>query len=198
MIPSPAALILTLTCPDRIGIVHGVSRVLLEHRCNIIESAQFTDPHDRRLFMRVLFLPEVQLDAAALRTSFEDVAMKFEATWIMHDPREKLRVLLLVSRFGHCLNDLLFRYRSGTLPVETPAIVSNHRDFEKLATDYGIPYHHLPVTAATKAQQEADLIGLIEDERIDLVVLARYMQVLSRGGAPSWRGNGRLALPAGG
>ena len=147
--------------------------------CDIRESAQFSDPRTAMFFMRVAFVADGDIPVAALRAEFASVADTFAMTWMIHDPGEKARVLLMVSRFGHCLNDILFRYATGTLPIEIPAIVSNHRDFEGLAAHYRIPYHHLPVTPATKAGQEAKLLSIVERERIDLVVLARYMQVLS-------------------
>jgi formyltetrahydrofolate deformylase len=172
-------LVLTLSCPDRRGIVHAVAERLFAMGCDIRESAQFSDPRAAMFFMRVAFVADGDIPVAALRAEFASVADSFAMTWMIHDPGEKARVLLMVSRFGHCLNDILFRYATGTLPIEIPAIVSNHRDFEGLAAHYGIPYHHLPVTPATKAGQEAKLLSIVERERIGLVVLARYMQVLS-------------------
>jgi formyltetrahydrofolate deformylase len=172
-------LVLTLSCPDRRGIVHAVAERLFAMGCDIRESAQFSDPRTAMFFMRVAFVADGDIPVAALRAEFASVADSFAMTWMIHDPGEKARVLLMVSRFGHCLNDILFRYATGTLPIEIPAIVSNHRDFEGLAAHYGIPYHHLPVTPATKVDQEAKLLSIVERERIGLVVLARYMQVLS-------------------
>jgi formyltetrahydrofolate deformylase len=172
-------LVLTLSCRDRRGIVHAVAERLFAMGCDIRESAQFSDPRTAMFFMRVAFVADGDIPVAALRAEFASVADTFAMTWMIHDPGEKARVLLMVSRFGHCLNDILFRYATGTLPIEIPAIVSNHRDFEGLAAHYGIPYHHLPVTPATKVAQEAKLLSIVERERIDLVVLARYMQVLS-------------------
>jgi formyltetrahydrofolate deformylase len=172
-------LVLTLSCPERRGIVHAVAERLFAMGCDIRESAQFSDPRTAMFFMRVAFVADGDIPVAALRAEFASVADTSAMTWMIHDPGEKARVLLMVSRFGHCLNDILFRYATGTLPIEIPAIVSNHRDFEGLAAHYGIPYHHLPVTPATKAGQEAKLLSIVERERIGLVVLARYMQVLS-------------------
>jgi formyltetrahydrofolate deformylase len=176
--PSPD-FILTLSCVDQIGIVHAVSGFLVERRCTIIDSAQFGDPVSGRFFMRVSFAPLQPLGGETLREEFRPIAERFQMDWAVHDCSRKPRLLIMVSRFGHCLNDLLFRYGTGALPVEIPAIVSNHRDFYRLSASYDIPFHHLPVTPATKAQQEAKLIEIVEQERIDLVVLARYMQVLS-------------------
>ncbi len=171
--------VLTLSCPDRPGIVHAVSGVLLRHGCNILESAQFSDPRDGRFFMRVAAAASDSFDEAALSRDFAEVASGFGMSWDLHDPRQPTRVLLMVSRFGHCLNDLLFRQATGNLPIEIPAIVSNHRDFAGLAANYGIPFCYLPVTRETKAEQEARLLQIIDKENVSLVVLARYMQVLS-------------------
>jgi formyltetrahydrofolate deformylase len=171
--------VLTLHCEDRIGIVHAVSRFLVEHGCNILDSAQFSERSTQTFFMRVGFSAENGPSHAVLKSDFAAISEKFEMTWQMHDCRIKPRVLIMVSRFGHCMNDLLFRYASGALDVEIPAIVSNHRDFYRMAACYDIPFHHLPVTPDTKASQEAKLLDLIELERIDLVILARYMQVIS-------------------
>lgn len=171
--------ILTLSCEDRPGIVHAVSGVLYRHGCNIVESAQFGDPRDGRFYMRVAFATGERFDDGAFGREFEGIAGTFRMSWDVVDPDKPARVLLMVSRFGHCLNDLLFRQATGNLAIEIPAIVSNHRDFEGLAANYGIPFHHLPVTSDTKAAQEAKLLEIVARERVDLVVLARYMQVLS-------------------
>jgi formyltetrahydrofolate deformylase len=172
-------LILTLSSPDRIGIVAAVAGFLLENRCNIVESAQFGDPTRKWFFMRVCFDAPDPSSAARLRESFVPVAATFSMQWALFDTAIKPRVLLMVSRFGHCLNDLLYRFRIGDLPIEVPAIVSNHRDFEALAASQDIPFHYLPVTAQNKAQQEERLLQIVAGERCDLVVLARYMQILS-------------------
>jgi formyltetrahydrofolate deformylase len=177
--PSPDY-ILTLSCTDEIGIVHAVSGFLVERRCTIVDSAQFGDAESGRFFMRVSFAPLQPIGVETLRADFRPVAERFEMEWAIHDCSRKPRTLIMVSRFGHCLNDLLFRYGTGALPIEIPAIVSNHRDFYRLSASYDIPFHHLPVTPETKAQQEARLIEIVDAERIDLVVLARYMQVLSQ------------------
>ncbi|TWI70106.1 formyltetrahydrofolate deformylase [Pseudoduganella lurida] len=176
--------ILTLSCPDQRGIVHRVSGFLAEHGCNIIDSAQFGDQETQRFFMRVHFAAE---DAAVadetLRAEFGQLAHTLGLEWHLHDAHRKPRVLLMVSKIGHCLNDLLFRYKSGLLPVEIPAIVSNHMDFYQLAASYNIPFHHLPLAAgapeSAKLAQEARIVDLIDSHQIDLVVLARYMQILS-------------------
>lgn len=171
--------ILTLACPDRMGIVAAVGGFLLEQECNIVESGQFGDPASMAFFMRVCFDSPQGLSAPQLHQAFAAVGEKFSMQWAMYDTVQKPRLLMMVSKFGHCLNDLLYRYRVGALPVEIPAIVSNHRDFYRLAADHDIPFHHLPVKAQNKAKQEQRLLELVHEERCDLVVLARYMQVLS-------------------
>lgn len=171
---------LTLSCPDRRGIVAAVAGKLTETGCNIVESAQFGDEETGAFFMRVAFRAEGDLTTAdALAEAFAPVAERFDMQAALNPSSYRQRVVLMVSRFGHCLNDLLFRHKIGALPMDIPAIVSNHRDFEGLAASYGIPFVHLPVTKETKLEQEAKLLDLIDRERIDLVVLARYMQVLS-------------------
>ncbi|WEF35385.1 formyltetrahydrofolate deformylase [Pseudoduganella chitinolytica] len=176
--------ILTLSCPDQRGIVHRVSGFLAEHGCNILDSAQFGDQETQRFFMRVHFAAEdAGVGDAALRTEFAQLADTLRLEWNLHDAHAKPRVLLMVSKIGHCLNDLLFRYKSGLLPVEIPAIVSNHMDFYQLAASYNIPFHHLPLATgapeAAKLAQEARIVDLMNTHQIDLVVLARYMQILS-------------------
>jgi formyltetrahydrofolate deformylase len=180
--PHKADFVLTLSCEDAVGIVHAVSGFLVAHACNILDSAQFGDALTNRFFMRVAFTHvgrDARLSVTDLRHAFTPIAERFGMTFTIRDPAVKLRLLLLVSRQGHCLNDLLFRYRSGELPVEIPAIVSNHFDLRDLAVAYGVPFYHLPVTNATRVAQEATLLEIIEREKVDLVVLARYMQVLS-------------------
>ena len=172
--------ILTLSCGDRPGIVGAVGSFLADNGCNIIDSAQFGDVDTGRFMMRVLF---ERLDAApegpALAASFGAVGERFAMRWALHDAGARPRVLIMVSRLDHCLNDLLYRYRIGALPMDPVAIVSNHRDTYQLAASYNIPFFHLPVAHETKAQQEAKLWAIIEEEHAELVVLARYMQVLS-------------------
>ncbi|MGH3342293.1 MAG: formyltetrahydrofolate deformylase [Carbonactinosporaceae bacterium] len=178
--PAPKEYVLTLSCPDRRGIVHGVSRFLLEMGCNILDSQQFGDRDSTLFFMRVHVAAEDPLvTLAMLRSGFEAVAASFGMRWAIHDCDDRMRALILVSRSGHCLNDLLFRHRSGALGVDVAAVASNHPDLGEMAAWHGVPYHHLPLTAQTKAAQEAHLLGLVDQHRVDLVVLARYMQVLS-------------------
>ncbi|MBX7547873.1 formyltetrahydrofolate deformylase [Streptomyces sp. NPDC048665] len=172
--------VLTLSCPDRAGLVHAVSSFLVTRSGNILESQQFDDRLQDRFFMRVHFdVSDPGVSLEDLRTGFGPVAEAYRITWQLHDASTPTRTLVMVSKFGHCLNDLLFRTSTGALNIEIPAIVSNHRDFEPLARNYGIPFHHIPVTPQTKAEAEARLLRLVDELDIDLVVLARYMQILS-------------------
>ncbi len=172
------AYILTLSCPDRPGIVHAVSGFLLERGSNIEEAGQYNDHDTGLFFMRVQFACD-QIPADALRTALASFADGFKMQWSLHATAEPVRTVLMVSKEGHCLNDLLFRWKSGLLPLDIRAIVSNHRDFYQLAASYNVPFHHIPVTAASKAQAEARAYEVIENESAELVVLARYMQILS-------------------
>ncbi|TAG00216.1 MAG: formyltetrahydrofolate deformylase [Betaproteobacteria bacterium] len=173
-----ASYILNLSCPDRTGIVHAVTGALAHAGGNITDAAQFNDQSTGQFFMRVQFsLPRDAIDA--LRATFLTLAAEFKMRWQLRAANEKLRTIIMVSKLGHCLNDLLFRYRSGLLPLDIRAIVSNHRDFYQLAASYDVPFHHVPVTADIKPQAEAKLLDLCKQEDIELVVLARYMQVLS-------------------
>ncbi|MGP3991855.1 formyltetrahydrofolate deformylase [Streptomyces sp. 3N207] len=172
--------VLTLSCPDRAGLAHAVTTFLVGHSGNILESQQFEDRSKDRFFMRVHFEvsdPDVSLED--LRPGFGPVAEAYQITWQLVDASIPTRTLIMVSKFGHCLNDMLFRRSTGALNIEIPAIVSNHRDLEPLAQNYGIPFHHIPVTPQSKAAAEAQLLGLVDELGIDLVVLARYMQILS-------------------
>jgi formyltetrahydrofolate deformylase len=176
--------ILTLSCLDQRGIVHRVSGFLAEHGCNITDSAQFGDAQSKLFFMRVHFALEAEaLNDAALRERFAELASTMQMNWQLHDAARKTRVMLMVSKIGHCLNDLLFRYSSGLLPVEIVAIVSNHTDFYQLAASYNIPFHHLPLAAGASAEakhtQEQRVLEIVQTNEVDLVVLARYMQILS-------------------
>ena len=178
MSPVPTYVI-TILCPDRPGIVHAVSGFLVQHGGNILESQQYDDLDQDRFFMRVLFAAPPPATLDGLRADFPRVADGFSMTWELWDATTPYRTLVMVSKLDHCLNDLLFRMRNGSLQIEVPAVVSNHRDCEPLARSYGVPFHHVPVTPDTKAQAEERLLGLVEELDVDLVVLARYMQVLS-------------------
>jgi formyltetrahydrofolate deformylase len=173
-------IIVTLSCPDRVGIVHSVAGFLAARDINIIDSKQFADPASGRFFMRVQAVPPLAVELGELREEFEELSGPLAMSFEMHDATEHPRVLILVSKQGHCLNDLLYRHATGALRAEIVAVASNHTDFEELARSSGIDFHHLPVTAATKGLQEEQLRTLVDELRIDLVVLARYMQVLTQ------------------
>ncbi len=179
---SDAQFVLTLSCPDKQGIVHAVSSYLFMTGCNIVDSQQFGDQDTGLFFMRVHFSaesPGYADGAGKLRASFAAIGDSFQMDWQIHPADQRMRVLIMVSKFGHCLNDLLFRSSTNALPVEVAAVVSNHRDFEELAGSYGVPFHHIPVAKDDKPAAEARLLRVVEDEGIELVVLARYMQVIS-------------------
>ena len=174
----PASFILTLSCPDRIGIVHAVTALLIERSGNILEAAQFNDHSTGRFFMRMKFdLPAGK--STGLQSDFEQLAATLQWSWTLHPLERRMRTVVMVSKLGHCLNDLLFRYRSGLIPIDIRAIVSNHRDYADLAASYGLPFVYLPVTPESKSMAEAQLLELVAREEVELVVLARYMQVLS-------------------
>lgn len=169
--------ILTLSCPDKPGIVHSVTGVFASNSVNIIDLQQFSDPVSNKFFMRVHFGPTPSVDA--LSAPFQALAAEIQMDYEIRPVTQKTRVLIMVSKIGHCLNDLLFRAKTGQLRIEVPVIVSNHPEFESLARGYGIEFHHLPVTKDTKSQQEGQILELVRKHNIELVVLARYMQVLS-------------------
>ena len=174
--------VLTLDCRESPGIVHAVSGFLLEHGCDIIDNQQFGERSEGHFFMRVHFASDGDASTAdTLRAAFAPVADRFGMSWRLERHGSKRRVLIMVSKFGHCLNDLLFRARIGELPVDVVAVVSNHTDHQALVEWHGIPFFHVPVTAATKPEAEARLLELVDEYDVELVVLARYMQVLSDG-----------------
>ena len=178
--PTRPEYILTLRCPDRPGIVHGVAGFLLGLGGNIVASAQYGDAETGTFFMRVQFsLPTPAPDAVAVSEWFGPVADEFAMSWDLFSAAAPYRTLIMVSRYGHCLNDLLFRWSTGALQMDVAAIVSNHRDFERLAASYDIPFHYVPVTPETKEAAEERMFELVDGLGIHLVVLARYMQVLS-------------------
>ncbi|MBL8372390.1 MAG: formyltetrahydrofolate deformylase [Burkholderiaceae bacterium] len=172
------AYVLTLSCPDRPGIVHAVSGFLLERGGNIEEAAQYNDPDTGLFFMRVQFACN-QVTDEDLKLQLRLFAEPFRMQLSLHTLRQPMRAVLLVSKEGHCLNDLLFRWKSGLLPLDIRAIISNHRDFYQLAASYNVPFHHIVVNKDNKAQAEARQFEIIEAEGAELVVLARYMQILS-------------------
>lgn len=173
--------ILNLSCKDVRGIVASVTGFLAEHNGFIIESAQFGDASTGQFFLRIEFSTDEQTPPEdAFKKRFHDqVASRFGMHWSLHDKSRKPRVLIMVSKYGHCLNDLLHRYTTGILPIEVPAVVSNHPDFRDLIEWHRIPFYHLPLTPGKKAEQEAGVWEVIERHKIDVVVLARYMQILS-------------------
>jgi formyltetrahydrofolate deformylase len=174
-------LILTITCPDTTGIVAAVTGFLAEHAAFIVESAQFGDPVEQQFFQRIVFHPNGSLsDKAQFARAFAPIAARFGMTWDLHDTKRRDRILIAVSRFGHCLNNLLHRYRTGTLAVDIVGVVSNHEDMRDIVEWHNIPYHYLPVTKDTKAAQEKKLLDLVESQQVGLLVLARYMQILSK------------------
>ncbi len=177
---TPREFVLTLDCPQEPGLVHAVTGFLIQNSGDILESQQLDDRLTGRFFLRLHFAtsdPAVSLEQ--LRREFQEVASLRAMNWHLWDAHAPYRTLLMVSKFGHCLNDLLFRWKSGALQVEIPAVVSNHRDLEPLVRSYGIDFHHIPVSAETKPEGEAGVLELVDELDIDLVVLARYMQVLS-------------------
>jgi formyltetrahydrofolate deformylase len=172
---------LTLSCPNRPGIVAAVSTLLFEAGCNILDAQQFDDTETGIFFMRVVFnrLDDSQ-PQAAITVSVGDLAKRFGMAFTLRERAEKRRVMLLVSKFDHCLADLLYRWRIGELPMEISAIVSNHAREHLSSTDIGdLPFYHLPVTRQSKMEQEAEIWRLVQETKTDLVVLARYMQILS-------------------
>jgi formyltetrahydrofolate deformylase len=175
----PTYAILTALCPDTTGIVAAVAGFLAERGVFITESSHFGDPDTRHFFMRTVFDLANVPSLTGLRADFAGVAGRFGMVWRIDEAASRSRLLILVSRFDHCLNDLLYRYRTGALAVEIPAIVSNHPDLAPLADWHHVPFHHLPVTPATKREQERAILRLVDELGIELVVLARYMQVLS-------------------
>jgi formyltetrahydrofolate deformylase len=173
--------VLTLSCPDRPGIVHAVSGFLLEHGGNIMESQQFDDVRQNRFFMRIDFEIDGPASADTLREEFAAVAQRFEMDYELWSAAAPYRTLIMVSKQLHCLNDLLFRQSTGALNIDVPAVVSNHPDAEPMVKSYGIPFHHIPVSPDTKHEAEAQLMELVDGLGVHLVVLARYMQILSDG-----------------
>jgi formyltetrahydrofolate deformylase len=173
--------VLVLSCKDAPGIVHAVSGLLVDERCTIVESHQFDSLTSGMFYMRVEFahVDGSPLDFDHLRQAFEETAQRFQMSWRMADAGERQRVLIMVSQYAHCLNDLLFRNSVGELNLDVVAIVSNHEALKGIADFYGVPFHHIPVTRDTKPEAEAALLDIVREERVELVVLARYMQILS-------------------
>ena len=170
---------LTVKCPSRRGIVAAVSTYLADAECNITDSQQFDDLETGNFFMRVSFNSDGGKGMADLATEFAPVAERFEMEHAFHDADAKMKVIIMVSRFGHCLNDLLYRWRIGALPIDIVGVISNHMDYQKVVANHDIPFHCIKVTKANKPQAEARQMEIVEEAGAELIVLARYMQVLS-------------------
>ena len=180
--PAPGAeYVLTVSCAERPGLIHAVSGFLVDHDANVTESKQYDDRKAGKFFMRVQFesASVAPLNEGKLREDFAALAGNFGMTWNLTDAARRQRVLIMVSKYGHCLNDLLFRASTGWLNIDVVGVVSNHPDLAPMADDYEIPFYHVPVDPADKAKAEAELLRLVDERQADLVVLARYMQILS-------------------
>lgn len=170
---------LTVTCPSTRGIVAAISGFLAAHGCNITDSSQFDDMETGNFFMRVSFNSDTGADEAMLATAFTEIAGTFGMDFAFHDEARKMKLLVMVSRFGHCLNDLLYRCRIGALPIEIVAVISNHMDYQKVVVNHDIPFHCIRVTKDNRQEAEAQILQVVEDTGAELIVLARYMQILS-------------------
>ena len=170
---------LTVTCATTRGIVAAISTYLAGQGCNITDSSQFDDTVTGHFFMRVSFTSEEGLDRTALETGFAPIATEFGMKAAFHDEAAKMKVIIMVSRFGHCLNDLLYRSRIGALPIEIVAVISNHMDYQKVVVNQDIPFHCIKVTKENKPEAEAAQMRIVRESGAELIVLARYMQVLS-------------------
>jgi formyltetrahydrofolate deformylase len=171
--------ILTVSCPSTRGIVAAISSYLANRGCSIADSSQFDDLESNTFFMRVSFVSEEGGRLADIARDFAPIAEKWSMTYKFHDTAERMKVILMVSRFGHCLNDLLYRWQIGMLPIDIVAVVSNHFDYQRLVVSHNLPFHHIPVTKESKQQAESRLLEVVEEGGAELIVLARYMQVLS-------------------
>jgi formyltetrahydrofolate deformylase len=180
----------TISCPDRVGVVAAISSFFAARGANITESQHFRDPPTNRSYMRTVFTEPARgpADLATLEREFEPLAGGFGMQWRFHDASQRLRVLIAVSKQGHCLNSMLNRWHAGTMPVDVAGVVSNHEDQRRLVEWYGLPYHHLPIGPEGKAAQEARLLSLFADLGAELLVLARYMQILTEEACGALRG----------
>lgn len=170
---------LTVTCPRTRGIVAAIAGFLAEHGCNITDSSQFDDMQTGNFFMRTSFTSEQGADLASLQAAFGKVGAAFDMDFAFHDEAARMKVVIMVSRFGHCLNDLLYRWRIGALPIDIVAVISNHMDYQKVVVNHDIPFHCIRVTPENKPEAEARILQVVEETEAELIVLARYMQVLS-------------------
>jgi formyltetrahydrofolate deformylase len=174
-----ADFVLTLQCQDRMGIVATVGGYLAEAKCNIVESAQHQEPASNRFYMRSAFSCEQGASLESLRKGFRPVADNFGMNWSIASRAAPMKTVLTVSKWGHCLDALLAGAKRGTIPIEIAAVISNHPDLESLSDWYGVPFIHLPVSPANKLDQEKQLLSFMDSQGVELLVLARYMQVLS-------------------
>ncbi|AGT11424.1 formyltetrahydrofolate deformylase [Paracoccus aminophilus] len=170
---------LTVACPAKRGIVAAISGYLTAKGCNITDSSQFDDTENDKFFMRISFISEDGAGIDELRRDFAETAVDFDMVSAFHSEDEKMKVVIMVSRFGHCLNDLLYRWRIGALPIDIVAVISNHMDYQKVVVNNDIPFHCIKVTKENKPQAEAEQMRIVRDSGAELIVLARYMQVLS-------------------
>ncbi|PSK86409.1 formyltetrahydrofolate deformylase [Limimaricola soesokkakensis] len=170
---------LTVTCQSSRGVVAAIAGYLAENGCNIADSAQYDDPETGGFFMRVSVVSETGATLADLEAGFAETARSFGMDYAFHDEARKMKVVVMVSRFGHCLNDLLYRWKIGALPIDIVAVVSNHMDYQKLVVNHDIPFHCIKVTRANKPEAEARIMAVVEEVGAELIVLARYMQILS-------------------
>jgi formyltetrahydrofolate deformylase len=171
--------VLTVSCTSTRGIVAAIANYLADQGCNITDSSQFDDLGTGQFFMRISFISEQGVSQEQLIDGFGQLASRLGLEFALHDADKRMKVLLMVSRFGHCLNDLLYRWKIGALPIDLVGVVSNHFDYQKVVVNHDIPFHHIKVTKENKQQAETQLLDLIEQSGTELVVLARYMQVLS-------------------
>jgi formyltetrahydrofolate deformylase len=176
---SAADFVLVIACEDRKGIVAAVANAIASQNCNIVESSQYGDEVSGRFFMRVAISSANEMTTASFADAFMPVATAFQLEWRIHDLRKKLRAMVMVSQGGHCLNDLLYRTSTNRLPMHVTSIVSNHLNWQRRSEHEGIPFHYLPIAPETKLEQEAKLLEMVEEQQVDLIILARYMQVLS-------------------
>lgn len=170
---------LTVACKSTRGIVAAIANFLADHGCNITDASQYDDALTEKFFMRVSFRAETGETLDVLNTKFQETAAKFGMDFAFHDEAERMKVIIMVSRFGHCLNDLLYRWRIGALPIDIVGVISNHLDYQKVVVNHDIPFHHIRVTKENKPDAEARILAVVEDTNADLIVLARYMQILS-------------------
>jgi formyltetrahydrofolate deformylase len=168
-----------VTCRSARGIVAAIANYLADFGCNITDSAQYDDAETGSFFMRISFTSENGHALAALQDGFGDTAARFEMAFTFHDESQKMKVIIMVSRFGHCLNDLLYRHRIGSLPIDIVGVISNHLEYQKVVVNHDIPFHYIKVTKDTKTEAEAAQLKIVEDTGAELIILARYMQVLS-------------------